>query len=314
MNRCVFLCLCLVMLSAPGRALPRGAASVERPLRVASWNLEWLVSPATTRDARAACLAGAHAALPCDVALDAARSSADFAMLARYADRLDADVVALQEVENQATVARVFRDYDICLTDRRATQNVGFAIRRGLPHRCGPDLLTLSEGDHARRGAVLVVDPGGPGELQLLAVHLKSGCAREPLDSPSAACRLLARQLLAVADWIRRQTAAGHRLAVLGDFNLSFARDARDPAWEALTAGTGAELQLTDAADGTRFLGCYPGQTHTRYIDHVLVGAGRGLRVEPGSFFRVPYAPADVRRYRLSDHCPVGILLQISTP
>ena len=25
MNRCVFLCLCLVMLSAPGRALPRGA-------------------------------------------------------------------------------------------------------------------------------------------------------------------------------------------------------------------------------------------------------------------------------------------------
>jgi endonuclease/exonuclease/phosphatase family metal-dependent hydrolase len=313
MNRCVSLCLCLCLALLPtaGRALPRDVR-IDRPLRVASWNLEWLVSPATTRGARAACLAGARAALPCDVALDAARSSADFAMLARYADRLDADVVALQEVENPATAARVFRGYDICLTDRRATQNVGFAIRRGLPHRCGPDLLTLSEDDHARRGAGLVMDPGGPRELHLLAVHLKSGCPREPLDSPFAACRLLARQLPAVGDWIRSQIAAGHRFAVLGDFNRSFARDARDTAWEALTAGTGS--LLVDAADGTRFRSCYPGQTHTRYIDHVLVGVGRGLRLEPGSFFRVPYAPADVRRYRLSDHCPVGILLQISTP
>lgn len=145
-------------------------------------------------------------------------------------------------------------------------------------------------------------------------MHLQSGCAREPLDSRLPACRLLARQLPAVSDWIRRQAAAGHRLAVLGDFNRSFTRDAPDPAWLALTADAGTGIGLTDAAEGTRFRGCYPGQTHTRYIDHILVGAGRGLRVVPGSFFRVPYAPADVRRYRLSDHRPVGILLHISTP
>jgi len=100
---------------------------------------------------------------------------------------------------------------------------------------------------------------------------------------------------------------------VLGDFNRSYTPGAGDPAWEALDAGSGAGTRLVDAAAGTRFQGCYPGQTHTRYIDHVLVGAGRGLGLVPGSFFRVPYAPADVRRYRLSDHCPVGVLLQIST-
>jgi len=289
------------------------ATGVPRTLRVATWNLEWLVSPGTAQAARNACLAGAHAALPCDVALDAARSSADFAMLARYARQLDADVVALQEVEDAATIARVFPGHDICVTGRHATQNVGFAIRRGLPHRCEPDLLTLSQDDRARRGAVLVVDPGGPGELHLLAVHLKSGCAREPLDAGLPACRLLARQLPRVADWIAGQAAAGHRMAVLGDFNRSYTPGAGDPAWEALDAGSGAGTRLVDAAAGTRFQGCYPGQTHTRYIDHVLVGAGRGLGLVPGSFFRVPYAPADVRRYRLSDHCPVGVLLQIST-
>ena len=285
-----------------------------RGLRVASWNLEWLVSPATTQAARAACLAGARAALPCDVALDAARSSADFAMLARYARQLDADVVAIQEVEDAATAARIFKGYDFCLTGRRATQNVGFAIRRSLKFRCGPDLLTLSQNDRARRGAVLVLDPGGPAELQLLAVHLKSGCAREQLDAGTAACELLSRQLPAVADWMRTQAAAGRRLAVLGDFNRALAPGGRDAAWATLSDGAGPGVRLADAAEGSAFRGCYPGQTHTRYIDHILLDRGRGLRVVPGSFFRIAYAPADVRRYRLSDHCPVGILLQISTP
>lgn len=308
---CLLWLLCLGVASlAPSRGAARGLDA----LRVASWNLEWLVSPATAQRARSACQAGARASLPCDVAIDAARSSTDFLVLARHAARLDADVVALQEVEDAATVARVFRGYDSCLTQRRAAQNVGFAFRRGLRVRCGPDLLTLSQGDRARRGAVLVVDPGGPAELHLLAVHLKSGCAREPLEATLPSCRLLARQLPAVADWIRDETAAGHRFAVLGDFNRSFAPDAGDAAWEGLAQAAGPPGALVNAAAGLRFTGCYPGQVHTRYIDYILVGRGRGLGVVPGSFQRLPFAPAEVRRYRLSDHCPVGVLLQIGTP
>ena len=66
--------------------VPAGATA--RDLRLASWNLEWLVSTATTREARNACVAGARPRLPCDVALDQARSATDFAALARLAGRL----------------------------------------------------------------------------------------------------------------------------------------------------------------------------------------------------------------------------------
>jgi hypothetical protein len=31
----------------------------------------------------------------------------------------------------------------------------------------------------------------------------------------------------------------------------------------------------------------------------------------PGSFQRVAYPPADARRYRLSDHCPIVVRLKI---
>lgn len=283
-------------------------------LRVATWNLEWLVSPATTQASRQACLRGAkRPPLPCEAALDAARSSADYARLRSYADQIDADVIAFQEVEDAATAARVFHDHAFCLTGSRATQNLGFAIRPGLRFRCGPDFGALAPGDQGRRGATLVVDPGGARELHLLAVHLKSGCAEGDLNAGGGACRQLAQQLPAVGRWMAQEAAAGHRHAVLGDFNR---------AWE---AGDGTSLTLLDdPGTGARnfvdpgreagFRSCFPGQTFTRYIDHLLVGLTGGLRPAAGSFFRIRYTPADVRHFRLSDHCPTGVVLQFTTP
>jgi endonuclease/exonuclease/phosphatase family metal-dependent hydrolase len=288
--------------------------AAELQLRLASWNLEWLVAPATAQAARLACLAGHNASLPCDVALDLRRGSADFAMLAAYARQLDADVVALQEVEDAGTAARLFKRHDFCFTARHAAQNVGFAIRRGLPYRCGPDYTALSLADSSRRGATLVLYPGTTAELHLLAVHLKSGCSREPLDAGTPACRTYARQLPVLADWLRQQREAGHRHAVLGDFNRELGDGSADSLLGVLAAGLPAAALLQDAAAGSRFQSCHIGQTFTRYIDHLLLGRDSRLALLPGSFHRTRYAAADVRRYRLSDHCPVSVLLRIKSP
>ena len=287
--------LSLLILGGMGQPL------AARELRLASWNLEWLVSPASARAARNHCLQGETARLPCDVALDGARSSADFAMLAGYARQLDADIVAFQEVEDASTAAKVFRGYEFCLTRRSEAQNVGFAIRAGLAHRCAADYLPLSLGDSLRRGAVVVLFPGTAEEIHLLGVHLKSGCARDVLPSGSRACRALGRQLPLLGDWIRSETAAGHRFAVLGDFNRDLDPD--------LTTALPEVQGLIDAAHGTAFSNCYPGQTFTRYIDHILLGRELARNRVPGSFQRLHYLPRDARRYRLSDHCPISILL-----
>ena len=217
------------------------AQAAPAELKIATWNLEWFMTPETLRALTPACTPadaprdGARRAVPCDVAHELARSREDIAALRRHARTLDADVVALQEVDGPEAARLVFPDYQFCFSGRVAVQNNGFAIRRGLPFACGPDLADLSMNDDVRRGVELRVFPGTPQELRLLSVHLKSGCARDPLDSTAGRLRACspARSRCSSAGSTPRPSE--HKpFAVLGDFNRDLRRE---PAGASLWAG-----------------------------------------------------------------------------
>ena len=84
----------------------------------------------------------------------------DYASLRNYAAQLRADIVALQEVDGPEAAAQVFPGYDFCFSTRAHTQKNGFAIRRGLPHRCEPEYEPLSLDNAVRRGVVVTFFPG----------------------------------------------------------------------------------------------------------------------------------------------------------
>lgn len=293
-------------------ARSRAAAAAPAEIRIATWNLEWLMSPDTSLALRRRCREGERR-LPCDIVQDRPRSAADLDALARHAQRLGADVVAVQEVDGVAAAARVFPHHRFCFTQRRDWQNVGFAIRGDVPFRCEPDVRALSLGDRVRRGAAIILFPGTPREIHLLAVHLKSGCSHEPLESAARSCRQLAGQAPAVAQWIAAQTAAGHAFAVLGDFNrdLRAERDGDSGLWGQWASGQPAGRPLVDAGAGTPFRACHAGQPFTRYIDYILLGGGLGARMRPGSFVRHVYDDREAHRFRLSDHCPLSVSLRL---
>ena len=75
-----------ILLLLLGLLLPALAQAAD--LKIATWNLNWL----TTR-------ALGDPALPSDVT---PRQPADFDRLRAYADQLDADVIAIQEVDGRA--------------------------------------------------------------------------------------------------------------------------------------------------------------------------------------------------------------------
>jgi endonuclease/exonuclease/phosphatase family metal-dependent hydrolase len=217
----------------------------------------------------------------------------------------------------------VFPDHDFCFTRRDAVQNTGFAIRKGIPHRCGPDFLPLSLGDRLRRGAELTLYPGEPREIRLLSVHLKSGCARRTLDSPRDACGTLARQVPELERWIDGQARSGRPFAVLGDFNRDLLADpgparndqgAPRSLWAEIDDGDPEEADLVNAAEGQRFVNCAAGQNYGGYIDHVVLSKSLAVRRVPDGFVRLTYDPGDARRYRLPDHCPVGVDLAVPAP
>ena len=306
------LALLLILLAV---AALRAHATAPDSIELATWNLEWLIAPSNFQTLKTHCVPKgappAPHALPCDVAQRLGRSERDFAALARYARELNADVIALQEVDGEAAARLVFPGYAFCFTHRVHVQNNGFAIRAGLPYRCAPDLESLSLGDSLRRGAQVVLYPGQPREMRLLSVHLKSGCSDKPLSRADKACYELMRQIPVLRRWIDEQQRAGRPYAVLGDFNRDLLGDAAsDGLWQRLSGPAGKPL-LINVATGQAFRNCVPGQGYAAYIDHIVLSADLATAVVPGSFERLTYRPIDARRARLSDHCPVAVRARI---
>jgi endonuclease/exonuclease/phosphatase family metal-dependent hydrolase len=295
------------------------AVGAPADLKIATWNLEWFMTPETLRDLTPACMPadaprdGARRAVPCDVAHELARSGEDIAALRRLARALDADIVALQEVDGADAARLVFPDYQFCFSGRVAVQNNGFAIRRGVPYSCAPDVAALSIDDDVRRGVELRVFPGTAQEMRLLSVHLKSGCARDPLDSAKASCAELARQVPALEHWIDAQANEHKPFALLGDFNRDLRREpAGGSIWADIDDGDPPSSDLVNTAEGQAFQNCMPSQTFSGFIDYIILGRQMAQGLVNNSFGRVLFRPKDALRRKLSDHCPVFIRLRVA--
>jgi endonuclease/exonuclease/phosphatase family metal-dependent hydrolase len=311
MKKCVAASL-LLSLAGLGQAAPA-------EIKLATWNLEWFMTPETLRALTPACSPadaprdGARRGVPCDVAHELARSREDIAALKRHARTLNADVIALQEVDGPDAARLVFPDYQFCFSGRVAVQNNGFAIRRGLPFLCAPDLADLSMNDDVRRGVELRLFPGTMKEMRLLSIHLKSGCARESLDSSRPSCAELARQVPALERWIDAQAAEHKPFAVLGDFNRDLRREpAGVSMWAEIDDASPPGSDLVNTAEGQAFQNCMPSQTFSGYIDYIILGRQMAEGLVKDSFGRELFPPKDAQRRKLSDHCPVFIRLRVA--
>ncbi|HTQ37339.1 MAG TPA: endonuclease/exonuclease/phosphatase family protein [Steroidobacteraceae bacterium] len=295
--------LALLPAALPGRGI---ASLPARPLRIATWNLEWLLDATTAQAARLACRDGLPAAVPCDAARELARDSADLAQLAAYARLLDADVIAFQEVQNAAIARRVFRGYRICLHAGAGLQQVGFAIRPQLAGNCGVSVEALALQGQARAGLQLSLAQPGGGSIELLALHLKSGCSHDRLESPGTACQLLAAQAQALGEWIAAQVARQRRFIVLGDFNRGAAPAHADRFWQLLHPES-----FQDSASVLPFANCSWGAPYREFIDHILVSSNLLAWLPPTPYRQFRFRNADNARYLLSDHCPLMVSLNV---
>lgn len=284
-----FVALLLLLLAAPAHAAT---------IKISTWNLDWLTLRHT-----------GDPALPADVHT---RRPGDFTALAGYAAKLDADVVAFEEVDGPQAAAKLFPPdrYNLVLTDDDVVQRVGFAIRRGIAFRRNPDVVALVPYKHAkyplRSGADVTLEIAGQ-QLRLLAVHLKTGCWDVPLSSGSYACRTLEQQIPPLRAWIEARDQAGTPFVVLGDFNRVM--DGPDRFHDRIDPDVnqpGLALVRPDAGYESP---CWGGET---FIDHIMLGGPARDWLVPHSL-RVMVYQQTARRWkdRLSDHCPVSVRLRI---
>lgn len=265
----------------PTAETPRHKNPGPRSLRIATWNMEWLSATPGAGEVK--------------------RTKEDYAELRAMVKRLDADVIALQEVAGEKAAKMVFdaRNWQFHFEDRRDPQRVGFAIRRSVAFRANPDLKDLSLGDfRMRRGADISVRVGGQ-ELRLLTIHLKAGCKWDDLaTTKTPACDTLRRQRDVLETWIEARGKSGVPFAVVGDFNRNFHRD--ETFWPLLDDGAPPSSDVTDLRFGKRER-CRSTK-RTRPVDHFVLSNKALGWVTKGSVKVVDYPTASER---LPDHCPL---------
>ena len=244
-----------------------------KELTLATWNIEWLNS--TLHQGRVK------------------RDESDYAALRRYVDELDADVIAVQEVNGPEAARRVFPpdEYEYHFSTRDYVGRVGFVIRKGIPWKANPDYAALDVGKVPRGVDITLYPDTTP--IRLLAVHLKSGCFRAgPLTGDTKACRILRRQVPVLERWIDARASEGVPFFVLGDFNRQFNHD-HDAFWQALDDGDPPNADLTNFTVGSIDEG--HNRKWPRFIDHIVADRlARALVVE-GLFSQIVFTPQDAK-------------------
>jgi len=263
------------------------------PLKLTTWNLNWFTTNAT----------------PTERPADAPhRTPSDIAALRTYADKLNADVIAFEEVDGATSAARLFppEQYNIITIHEAVAQQVGLAVRRPITVTQQPDIRALdTEPPDApfrlRYGLDAILSLPGGATLRVLAVHLKTGCITDAIPtSTRRACALLARQIAPITAWLTARAAEHVPFALLGDFN----RDFDQP--EAVSTAITQAAPVLRATAGTSDP-CWAGGA---FIDHIFLGGAARAWLVPNSLRVLTYADRDpANKDRLSDHCPVSITL-----
>jgi endonuclease/exonuclease/phosphatase family metal-dependent hydrolase len=237
------------------------------------------------------------------------RDLEDFARLKRYAEILDADVVAFQEVETIRAAERVFdpATYQIFIENRNDKLHTGFAVRRGIPAVQNPDYRELNVTGGLRHGTDITISVSGR-EIRLLSIHLKSGCWGNPMHTASRACRIMRRQLPALEAWIDARAEEGVPFIVLGDFNRRFDTPG-DTFWPEIDDGKPLNADLYRITEGEYQL-CW-GREFPRFIDHIVFDKLSTRWIVPFSFEQIVYQQDAGFKEKLSDHCPIGVVVEV---
>jgi endonuclease/exonuclease/phosphatase family metal-dependent hydrolase len=285
----------LILLALLLMAVPAWAQEI----KLATWNIAWL----TTKPA-------GHPDLPQNLTI---RTEQDFARLRAYAERLAADVIALQEVDGPLAAARVFdaTAYDFHFPAESDVQRTGFAWRKGLQVTRNPDLMALDLRPTARRslrrGADITLHGANGARLRLLSIHLDGGCSQGSIRQPNSSdCQSLGQQAQILAEWITERRRENMPFVILGDFNRRFSRD--DDMLSMLNAAS----PMRRATEGLSNP-CWSRDGQGRaFIDHILLGLRAADWLVKDSFRVFSYGERDpALRDVISDHCPISVRLQL---
>ncbi|MDI2090581.1 endonuclease/exonuclease/phosphatase family protein [Commensalibacter oyaizuii] len=269
-----------------------------QPFKIATWNIEWLLSLQDKQNFK----------VPSGLAL---RNAQDFKKLAFYTQKLNADIIALQEIGSLQTLQSIFpnNQYVFFITGDTIAQHTALAVRNNFFDRIqrNSDLTELGHisPPHPLRSGLDITIYKNNHSFRILVVHLKSGCRDQLLNSKKTACLILKQQHPILKKWISDRLNEHQAFIIIGDFNRVLS--AHDPFFDTLTS-TSPDTHLTIPTAGM----ATPCGDGNYFIDGFILDPQASHWLVPNSLRVMVYKEQGNETPKtLSDHCPVSIQLEI---
>lgn len=293
--------LSLLIVSAMASYVP--AAS----LHIATWNVEHL-----NEENDSGCIP---------------RNDDDYDYIAGRIADLNADVVAIQEVESADAAYRVFpkSEWVVVMSDRPNNrgseggaicwgtqdkrlrhQATGVAIRRNVNYEINPSYAHLAGDNPNQRWGTDITIHGSGTSFRVLSVHLASGCWGPEQDEDtgrSDICETLQSQVARLSEWINERNSNSEAFVVLGDFNRRLALANDWASAQLLGAAKNTTLVTASVRDGM----AQDDWCDARYpdlIDHILVSNGLLRSIDRDKVVEHPR----IREH--PDHCIISAIIE----
>ncbi|MFA0413446.1 endonuclease/exonuclease/phosphatase family protein [Vibrio renipiscarius] len=272
--------------------------------KISTWNMEWLD------------IKGNRQFKP------SLRSNADFYKMSEYFAKIEAPILAFQEVASAAAIQSVVGgEYEIFLSDRSLpshhalqfsdiNQYTGFAVKKGLKVTDPSDFSLLQTKNKLRFASYIILEDWQNEPVHLLSIHLKARCSGQYRSNN--ACKTLKQQVLGLNAWIKAREEQGEAYIIAGDFNHNLAYP-NDWLWHDLSSQSHAVLSTRKvSADCVVRNRNNAKKTHQfrSLIDHIVVSQHFVIDEATQDVF----TSSDVLSYQLSDHCPLSITIGSMTP
>lgn len=232
------------------------------------------------------------------------RSDAEYLLIADIIAKTGADVLAVEEIENQTALQKVLRyldGYQGAVSEHGGRQRVGVIYRRGVTVKVLGDYtpLLLDRPERLRPGLLIECNKGSFSWLQM-CVHLKSTSRHDSTPQLLDESReLRTRQVQQIKSFVDSVLAAGKdsNIIVTGDFN-DFPARINNPTLTSLLDGPLHFLtkDMKSCANPKWFT-----------IDHIAVTPSVAARAVKSSLRmenqRSYLSTEDAKQ--VSDHCPV---------
>jgi endonuclease/exonuclease/phosphatase family metal-dependent hydrolase len=240
------------------------------------------------------------------------RDAMDYKLIAETIKKTDADVLALQEIENDKALYKIIQylpKYTFYCGKGGRAQNTAVLFRKNVEMDYLGEYLPLKYDQYQRPG-LLVRGSKGNFDWKMLVVHFKSTSRYDNTkEKLLRSRRIRTHQAFAASRWADSVLALGNEedLFIVGDFNDS-PRRKKQPTLGALTENENLNY-ITADLKSCKYPALY-------VIDHIMASDTAMARFIKGStrVYDFNRAYPEEAAGDISDHCPILCTFDITAP